>query len=96
MSKNKIIQSALVAILAFSTYHTVRDILQIYGAHNIFADWLHWEHRWCKPYCDYVLFPPELFNIAAIGIILKRGKLGILGILVFATIPYLFYAWLAK
>lgn len=96
MNKDKIIQSALVAILAFSAYHTVRDILQIYGVHSIFADWLHWEHRWCKPYCDYALFPPELFNIVAIGIILKRGKFGILGILVFATIPYLFYAWLAK
>jgi len=93
---NKISKIALLIILLFSVYHLMRDILQIARVNTIFANMFHWEHFWCKPYCDYIFFPPQLFNIVAIPIILKRKKFGVLGILVLLTIPYGLWAWLAK
>lgn len=67
-------------VLAFIfTYHLVRDILQAFGIHNSVVDFLHRPHRWCRPICDYVTIPPELFVIVSSVIVLKRNKVGMLG-----------------
>ena len=68
-----------ILILIASIYHFIRDVFQIYGINNFSVDFFHWEHLWCRPFCDFVTIPPEIFNIIASILILKRNYIGILG-----------------
>ena len=83
-------------LLIWSTYHLVRDILQIFGVSNFLVDVLHRNHLWCAQYCSYVTIPPEIFVIIASGIVLWRKRIGILGALVLISIPFWIMAWLLK
>lgn len=77
MSKNYLL--VFVSLLVVFIYHLIRDIFQIFNISNPVADFLHRPHLWCKPYCNYVTIPPEIFLIIALIIILKRKKVGLLG-----------------
>ena len=76
-----------VAVLIFSTYHLFRDVLQILEVNNLFSDFLHRPHMWCKPYCNYVTFPLDFFGIIGSTIVLKRKKAGVLGVFIIITLP---------
>jgi hypothetical protein len=67
--------------------HLIRDILQIFDVNIPLATFLQTNHKWCRPYCDYATLPHELFGIIASVIILKRKRLGILGVLVLLSLP---------
>jgi len=68
------------------TYHLARDIFQALEIHNFIIDFLHRPHQWCQPACDYVTIPPELFIIVSSTIILKRNRVGKLGVAVLISL----------
>jgi hypothetical protein len=79
----------IILIILFS-YHLMRDVLQIVGIQNILTqiDLVYRDHYWCKPYCDYVSIPPEVFGIIGSSIVLNRGKIGAIGIAVLASLVF--------
>lgn len=82
------------AILIFCLYHTFRDILQVSGVGGMLANFAHYPHQWCQQYCDYVAFPPEIAGIVASSIVLKRNRIGILGVVTIGLlllIPLMFF-----
>ena len=84
-------------ILLGATYHLVRDIMQIMGVQNLFAQIGHVDHEWCKSiYCDYVTFPVEIFIIVASIVIIKRNKFGSLGLLVLFALFAGLFMWFLK
>lgn len=74
-------------ILLLSTYHLVRDTFQVFDIHNFLSDLWSRPHIWCGAYCDYVTYPMEIFNIVGSAVVLKRKKIGLLGILVILSLP---------
>ena len=81
-------------LLFWSLYHFVRDVFQFLGIEHYIIDIGHREHQWCGAYCSYISLAPELFNIVAITIVLKRNRMGILGVLVLLSIPLWIILWL--
>lgn len=77
-------------ILLFSLYHVVRDLLQIVGVENMFTTIFHWPHTWCGWYCDWVMLPLELGAIAGATLVLRRNRVGLLGIVTMCFPPLLF------
>ncbi|QQG44610.1 MAG: hypothetical protein HYW86_01720 [Candidatus Roizmanbacteria bacterium] len=77
-----------VFLLLIFSYHLIRDLFQIFNIYNPLTDILHRPHLWCKPYCNYVTIPPEIFGIIASIIILKRNKIGLLGVILIITLPF--------
>lgn len=70
-----------VTLLVFFIYHAIRDIFQILNIRgNIVADLFSTNHYWCRPVCDYVTVLPEVIGISGSVIVLKRNKIGLLGI----------------
>jgi hypothetical protein len=85
---NKIIKFIFVTILLFSMYHLVRDLLTNAGIHNYIVDFGHRAKTlWCGKICPWVTVPPEIFNIIATVIVLKRNHIGILVFFVLVQIP---------
>jgi hypothetical protein len=74
-------------ICLFTLYHTIRDTLQVFGVHNDLTNLFHSNHLWCKPYCNFVTYPLDLLGVLGAYIVLKRNKLGVLGIAILATLP---------
>lgn len=93
---NKFFRLIFIVLLVWSAYHLVRDILQIFGVSHFLVDILHRNHLWCAQYCSYVTLVPEIFNIVAASIVLKRNRVGVLGALVLISIPFWIVAWLLK
>lgn len=93
---NRSLYFIFLILLVWSAYHLVRDILQIFGIQHYFIDIGHRSHVWCAPYCAYITLAPEIFNIAAIGVVLKRNKVGLLGIIVLLSIPVWLLMWVLK
>jgi hypothetical protein len=83
-------------LLIWSSYHLVRDVLQIYGVHHPLIDLWHRNHLWCAQYCSYITIVPEIFVIIASSIVLWRKRIGILGAIVLISIPFWIVAWLLK
>lgn len=81
-------------VLIGIVYHLIRDILQIAGIENIFTEIGSRSHLWCGTYCDYVTLPFDLFVIIASVTILKREKVGMLGIGVIASLSAFLIMWL--
>jgi hypothetical protein len=79
-------RTIFLLILIFSSYHLIRDILQILGIELFTIDFLHRSHLWCKPFCGYVTFPLEIFGIIGTIIVLKRKSLDLLGVLVLLSL----------
>jgi hypothetical protein len=74
----------------------VRDIsTDFLMVNHYIIDFGHRDHYWCRPYCSYVTLPFEIFNIIALSIVLKRNKVGFLGVVVLASLPFWLFAWLA-
>lgn len=91
---NKIWKTIFAALIVVFVYHLIRDIFQVVGVSNSVVDFLHRPHQWCKPYCNYVTIPPELFIIISSIIILKRDKIGKLGLAVLASLVFWPFAML--
>lgn len=81
----KTIFTILVVIFVL---HLIRDVLQSIGVRNSVVDFLHRPHQWCKPYCNYVTIPPELFIIISSMIVLRRDKIGKLGFAVLISLIF--------
>jgi len=81
-------------VLVGAMYHFVRDLLQIGGIENFFTQVGHWSHDWCAGYCDYVTLPIDIFVIIGSAIIIRRGKIGNLGLLVVAVLFLGLVMWL--
>lgn len=78
-----------VIILMFSTYHLVRDILQTFGIHNAFTNILHRSHtEWCRSYCNFVTYPLDLLGMIGSYIVLKRNKLGTVGVVLLISLLF--------
>lgn len=76
-----------VLLLFFFILHTFRDIFQILHIHTWLSDTMRTNHPWCRPYCDYAVFPHEIYGIIATSRVLQRNKVGILGMsVIFAFI----------
>ena len=80
---SKILKLIFITIHLFSIYHLFRDLLTNFGIHNYVLDFNHRHHLWCdKLYswvCSWITVPPEVFNIVASLVVLKRDRIGILG-----------------
>ena len=74
-------------LAAFFVLHTIRDILQIYDVHTPLARLWQTNHWWCRPYCDYAVFPHEILGFIGTVIVLKRNKIGMVGVLVLLSLP---------
>jgi hypothetical protein len=83
---NKFLKIIFTLLLVFFIIHLVRDLLQVYHVNTPLATMLRTNHLWCRPYCDYATFPHEIFGIIASSIVLRRNKVGILGILVLLSL----------
>lgn len=86
----KIEKYAVYLILLFSIYHFLRDILQTLNFDNSFTNIFHRDHYWCRPYCDLVTYPLDLFGIIAALIILRRNKSGVLAKILYCSL----FLWL--
>ena len=84
---SRLLRHLFTLILIFSSYHLLRDILQIIGINILFANILHREHLWCKPFCDLVTLPPDILGITGSLIVLKRNSIGSLGVFLILMIP---------
>jgi|GEM_PF-3350506 len=69
----------LVAILIFSIYHFIRDLLQTFNLDNALTDIGHRAHIWCGQYCDVVTIPFDILGIVIPAIILWRNRVGFFG-----------------
>lgn len=76
----KAIRTIFAIILVFSCYHLIRDVVQILELNNDLTEIFHRNHQWCGQYCNYVTLPLEIFGIIGSIIILRRNKIGIIGI----------------
>ena len=89
---NKILKLIFNAIFLFSTYHLIRDLLTNFGIHNYIVDFAHRSHLWCEQFdpwvCQWITVPSEIFIIIASLIVLKRSKVGILGIFILIQVPF--------
>ncbi len=83
----KILKVLFTAVLVFSIYHLVRDILQIFDFHSNFTNVMHRPHLWCKPYCDYVTLPLDILGIVGSAVVLRRNDLGVIGALILMLFP---------
>lgn len=92
---NNFIRFIFIFILISSMYHTVRDILQILKVHTIISDIASTSHRYCRPYCDYVTFPPEIFATIGSAVVRKRRRTGLLGIYVIMIFIIWLSVWLS-
>lgn len=85
-----------IGIVVFSVYHTIRDILQLLDVDSILATFIERPHKWCATFCNYSDYVGLIAEISAgiTGIIvLKRnkvGKLGLITILLTLVIPIMF------
>lgn len=84
----KIYRTIFIIIFIFSTYHLVRDVVQTLGINNIFTTIFHRPHLWCKPYCNYVTYPLDIFGIFGSLYVLKKNKVGLLGMFVLLSSPF--------
>lgn len=78
---NLIVKVLLSGILIFSSYHLIRDVLQIFNIDNSFTQIAHRDHEWCKPICDYVTIPFDMAGIVVPAILLRRNRFGRLGVI---------------
>ena len=83
-------------VLAGAIYHLVRDLLQICGVENFFTQVGHWNHNWCAGYCDHITLPIDIFLIVGSVIITRRRGVGILGLMVVATLLLGLLMWALK
>ncbi len=82
-------------ILIGAMYHLIRDVLQIAGVENALTEIGHRSHEWCGVYCNYVTLPIDIFVVIASIIVIKRKKIGLLGvgILIALLIALFMWAW---
>jgi len=84
---NKFWKTVFIIILIASSYHFIRDLLQTFDLDNAFTDIAHRPHEWCGTYCDVVTIPFDIISIAVSAYILKRNRVGKLGIMLLASLP---------
>jgi len=84
---SRIHKAIITAILIFSLYHLFRDISQIIGFHSVYTNVFHRHHSWCRPICDHITLPLDLFGIIGSMLVLSRNRLGVLGLLLFLSAP---------
>ncbi len=77
----KAIRTIFAIILVFSCYHLIRDVVQILELNNDLTEIFHRTHQWCGQYCNYVTLPLEIIGLIGATIVLKRNKIGIIGII---------------
>ena len=84
---NAIVKIIFIFLLIIFSYHLIRDIFQIFGYQHSIATIYHRTHQWCKPLCNYVTIPPEIFIIITSVIVLRRNKVGLLGVIALLSLP---------
>lgn len=82
------IKVTLILILLFSSYHLVRDLLQIFNLDNKFTDVFHWSHIWCGEMCDFVTLPFDLIGIIGPLDFLLNNKIRLYGKIALVTFPF--------
>lgn len=87
---HRLLKLVFIAILIFSVYHLVRDVAQTFDWHTSFSDVGHRSHEWCGQYCDVVTYPLDIAGIIIPIIVLKRNRVGKLGIALLAAMPLWF------
>lgn len=94
-SLSPLVKAIFVIILIASVYHFMRDLLQLFGLDSAFTDIAHRPHVWCGQYCDIVTIPFDIISIVISTIVLQRKRVGVLGIILLATLPlWLFFTLL--
>ena len=83
---NRLLKLVFVAILLFSLYHFLRDVLQTFDVRTPLTDIAHRPHEWCGKYCDVVTWPLDIVGMIIPVIVLTRNKLGLLGVLLLSLI----------
>ena len=88
---NKLLRLLFIAIVIFSIYHLIRDLLTNFGIHNYVVDFANRPHLWCGKFypwiCHWITVPSEIFTLIVSLIVLKRNKVGVLGVLVLIQVP---------
>jgi hypothetical protein len=84
---SKLWRAIFIIILVVASYHFIRDLLQTFDLDSAFTNIAHRPHEWCGQYCDVVTIPFDVITIAISAYILKRSRVGKLGILLLASLP---------
>lgn len=84
---SKFWKAVFIVILIASTYHFIRDVLQTFDLDSAFTDIAHRPHQWCEQFCDVVTIPFDVITITISAYILKRNRVGKLGIALLASLP---------
>lgn len=84
---SKALKFIYLILLIFFVLHLLRDILQIFDIHTLLSDTVTTNHKWCRPYCDYATLPYEIFGIVGSFIVLRRNKMGLIGVVVLLSLP---------
>ncbi len=84
---NKTLKLVFVAILLFSIYHFLRDVLQTFDIHSLLTNIGHRPHEWCGQYCNVVTWPLDIAGVVISVVVLKRNKVGVLGIVLLLSLP---------
>lgn len=74
-----------LALILFSFYHLLRDILQIFHIENFASTFLKTDKNWCSSYCNFITVPFELFILGGGVVIVKRNRVGVLGFFVISV-----------
>lgn len=90
MNVRKIIFTLFALLIPFSLYHLCRDVLQDLQVKNALTAVFTMNKHWCSWYCNALTYPFEIFIALGSGVVLKRKKVGVIGILVLAV----FVLWL--
>jgi len=61
--------------------------MQTLNIHNSYTNVAHRSHEWCAPYCDYVTYPLDIAGVAIPVIVLRRKRVGKLGIALLVSMP---------
>ena len=93
---NKLLKFVVILIFLFSIYHLLRDVLQIMNINIPLVNFLHRPHIWCGQYCDLATLTLDLFGIIVGALVLKRNKLGMLGIGLLFLIPLWILAFMVN
>lgn len=78
-------------LILFSLFHFFRDLSQNYHLNNFSATIFKMDKNWCGSFCNNITIPFELFILGSSFFVVKRSRVGLLGI----TTVVVFFIWIA-
>lgn len=79
------LNTILLMLFVVSFLHLIRDILQIADVHIWLTQSLGTNTAYCRPFCDYITLPFEIYVIFAVFFTLPQKKPGVTGFSAFVV-----------